>query len=153
MFIVLLSSVSAVVATRTALSEQYYYQLAKTAAEAGLVKAQACLKSSAYQQPWPNKLVPGVTCNGNEDQSVCDIDNNYPCKYVLYDINQQLQTTFDAKAFNDKDEDSNFGDKPTSILSTGTTQLTRTNQEVWREYKYHIKADLDADGHTILRTY
>lgn len=157
MFIVLLSSVSATVATRTALNEQYYYQLARTAAESGLIKAQACLQEGLGQgqegQPWDNQLVPGVKCDGLANTNICDVDDKtLGCNYVLFDSGQQVRTVFEVKAFKETDLVSNKGDIPSLILSTGTTQLFNESNQTWREYHYHLKADFDIN-YTILRTY
>lgn len=151
MFFVLLSSISATVAIRTALAEQYYYKLAKTAAEAGLTMAQACLEDNSGEQPWANQLVTGVSCDGVKDTDFCDIDNSSKdCAYVARDEKQKLRTKYKVTCANDGCES---GAPPTSLLITGETQLFNKNKDTWRQYFYYLKADIDSDGYTILRTY
>ncbi len=62
MLAVLVSSISAVAATRTALQSQFFAQLARTAAESGLAMAESCIKSGTTT--WSSPLRPGGTCAG-----------------------------------------------------------------------------------------
>ena len=62
MLAVLVTSISAVAATRTALQSQFFAQLARTAAESGLNMAESCIKSGTTT--WSNPLRPGGTCAG-----------------------------------------------------------------------------------------
>lgn len=66
MLIVLLTSVSAASSIRVALNEQHYNQLAQLAAESGLARADACLKSNNYTASWSSgaPLRPDTTCSG-----------------------------------------------------------------------------------------
>lgn len=66
MFIVLAAAVQSVVAVRVALKQQYYEQLAKSAGEAGVAFAQACLSQNGNIPQWTNEkpLQPGTDCEG-----------------------------------------------------------------------------------------
>lgn len=68
MLIVLFSAVSAITASRAALVDQYYNQLAREAAESGLAMAEACLKENSYTAQWDSSvsrsLRPNTNCNG-----------------------------------------------------------------------------------------
>lgn len=67
MLTVLTVAVSSVVAVRTALLTQYYEQLAKTAGEAGVAYAKACLAKNGNVPLWTNgkPLTPSSDCAGN----------------------------------------------------------------------------------------
>lgn len=67
MLMVLTVSVSSVVAIRTALQTQYYEQLAKTAGEAGVAYAKACLAKNGNVPLWSDvkPLTPATDCAGN----------------------------------------------------------------------------------------
>ena len=68
MLIVLAVSVTSVVAVRTALKTQYYEQLAKTAGEAGVAYAKACLAKSGNIPTWTDAkpLTPSSDCTGTQ---------------------------------------------------------------------------------------
>src|SRR5690606_22261972 len=68
LLMVLTVSVSSVVAVRTALQTQYYEQLAKTAGEAGVAYAKACLAKNGNVPLWSDvkPLTPATDCAGNE---------------------------------------------------------------------------------------
>lgn len=63
---VLFTALSAIAATRAALEDQYYNQIAREAAESGLAMAEACLKASAYVPQWTAAapLRPNTNCSG-----------------------------------------------------------------------------------------
>lgn len=67
MLMVLTVSVSSVVAVRTTLQTQYYEQLAKTAGEAGVAYAKACLAKNGNVPLWTDAkpLTPATDCAGN----------------------------------------------------------------------------------------
>lgn len=69
MMIVLVVAVSSVAAVRTALKTQYYEQLAKTAGEAGVALAKACLAKNNNIPQWTNAkpLTPVSDCTGEEN--------------------------------------------------------------------------------------
>ena len=62
MLAVLVTSISAVAATRTALQSQFFAQLARTAAESGLAMAESCINSGV--PTWDSPLRTGGTCAG-----------------------------------------------------------------------------------------
>lgn len=126
MIIVLLSSVSATVAVRTSMADQYYNQLAKNASEAGVAYALACLSLGDDGKNW-GELNPNVNCDGliidqsNDNSNFLDIQSNY-------------KTTFSVKC-----GDYSCGEVGTTdnLISTGYVRLLRDNEgisEVWREY-------------------
>ncbi len=67
MLTILAISVSSVATIRTALKAQYYEQLAKTAGEAGVAYAKACLAQSGNVPLWTDTkpLTPATDCAGN----------------------------------------------------------------------------------------
>ncbi len=67
LLMILTVSVSSVVAVRTALQTQYYEQLAKTAGEAGVAYARACLSQNNNVPLWSDAkpLKPNTDCAGN----------------------------------------------------------------------------------------
>lgn len=69
---ILAVSVTATTASRTALKNQYYTQLAQIAGEAGVAFAKACLEQSGNVPTWSddNPLQPGTDCNGVREASV-----------------------------------------------------------------------------------
>ena len=69
---ILAVSVTATTASRTALKNQYYTQLAQLAGEAGVEFAKSCLQQSGGVPTWSdtNPLQPGTDCNGIRDASV-----------------------------------------------------------------------------------
>ena len=68
MLTVLTVSVTSVVSVRTAILTQYYEQVAKTAGEAGVAYAKACLAKSGNVPLWTDAqpLRPNTDCAGNE---------------------------------------------------------------------------------------
>ncbi|HWT40354.1 MAG TPA: hypothetical protein VN081_03770 [Dongiaceae bacterium] len=67
MMMILTVSVSSVTAVRTALQTQYYEQLAKSAGEAGVAYAKACLAKNGNVPLWSDAkpLTPATDCAGN----------------------------------------------------------------------------------------
>lgn len=68
LLMVLTVSISSVVAVRTTLLTQYYEQLAKTAGEAGVAYAKACLAKNGNVPLWSDAkpLKPNTDCAGND---------------------------------------------------------------------------------------
>lgn len=90
MMIVLVTAVSAVTTSRTALNNQYYNQLAQEATESGALHAQECVFENQSVATWgsgmgDNGLRPGVDCNGAPQ---CSTPN---CYLVLQD---NVRTTY-----------------------------------------------------------
>ena len=67
LLMVLAISVTATVAVRTGLKNQYYVQLAQVAGEAGTAMAKACLAANANVPLWTDAkpLTPATDCSGN----------------------------------------------------------------------------------------
>ena len=67
MLTILVVSVSSVAAIRVTLKTQYYEQLAKSAGEAGIAYAKACLSKNGNVPLWTNAkpLRPSTDCAGN----------------------------------------------------------------------------------------
>ena len=68
MLTILAVSVTATVAVRTTLKNQYYAQLAQIAGEAGVAYAKACLAANGNIPKWTNvkPLTPSTDCAGNQ---------------------------------------------------------------------------------------
>jgi hypothetical protein len=86
MLLVLTTAIAGIVATRNALDDQRYMQLAKEATESGIAKAQACLRQSNYIPQWTtaNPLRPNTDCSGTIIASMSPYVMNTP----------QLKSTF-----------------------------------------------------------
>jgi hypothetical protein len=121
MLIVLVSAVGAAASVRTALDTQYYSQLAREAAEAGVVRAVDCLKSNGYTQQWAvsptwDDLRPGSTCAG--------LDSCGAGCYLVEESDHR--TTFEVgQLFTEGDAK--------RIYSYGSVQLKPTGVSSWRE--------------------
>lgn len=122
MLFVLLVAVQAVTTTRTALQNQYYNQLALEAAEAGIVKAEACLKQNEWISTWTDAkpLTASTDCFGNIVST---------CSAGCYILNQDRVRS-----------DFRVG-QVTSVAggiqlkADGTVnQLRKSNQAIWRSH-------------------
>ncbi len=140
MFIVLLAAVSAAVAVRTSLSDQYYNKLAQSAADAGAEYAKACLAQNNSKPLWGYSLRPGFTCQGERIDPTKD-----ETLYVM--SNDKIQTTFEVfctkptiKDANNKDVCDNT-DKLDSIKIVGTVSLLNKDKNVWRQYTHDARLD------------
>lgn len=114
---VLVAALSTTTSTRTALEEQYYSQLAREAAEAGWVKAEACLAMTGTAQ-WAasgKTLRPETDCYGNT--SITCPSTNSAC-YVA--MNGNIRTSFSVGAAITGD----YGKNAYTVNSV--TELTRT---------------------------
>lgn len=127
MLIVLLTAVQSVVSSRTALDTQYYNQLAREAAESGLVMAELCLRSNDYTPTWSDtsQLRPNTGCAGGapcNDSESCFVFNS-----------GNLRSTFflgDATA---------DGSGRVVVRSQGRVELLRSStQEAWRTYEVSL---------------
>lgn len=120
MLMILVTGVSAVVAVRASLNQQYYDQLANSAAEAGTVLARACLQANGNVATWTNAkpLKPNTDCNGDELPS--------SSAYVLE--NNNLRTYFVVK------QPAAGGDnRAIAASSQGFIEVLRTSSDkAWR---------------------
>lgn len=117
LMMVLVAALSTTTSTRTALEEQYYSQLAREAAEAGWVKAEACLAMTGTAQ-WAasgKTLRPETDCYGNT--SITCPSTNSAC-YVA--MNGNIRTSFSVGAATTGD----YGKNAYTVNSV--TELTRT---------------------------
>lgn len=120
MLIVLAAAVQATVASGSAIKSQYYNQLASTAAESGVVKAQTCLGSNNYIATWTDAkpLKPNTDCNGDVVSGASE--------YVLE--SDQIRTSFSVPYPEDYDGTQ-------KITASGTAALVRKSSgQTWRQY-------------------
>lgn len=122
MLIVLVASITLASSVGTALSSQYYNQLAREAAESGLANANFCLKAYNFTPTWTddNPLVPDTDCTG--------VSPNGASKWIVNSNN--IRTTFSVS------KPVAAGASSLRFVSTGTVQLTRTSDQnaVWRTF-------------------
>ena len=102
MLIVLISSIAAATSIRSAMDSQYYDQLAREAAEAGIARAQGCLQQSASIATWSDAkpLTPWTNCNGDPlTAETCPVSNatntNPACGVIVTDT---IRTSFSVGA-------------------------------------------------------
>ncbi|MEI7689707.1 MAG: hypothetical protein WCI79_01925, partial [Candidatus Saccharibacteria bacterium] len=136
MLTVLLVAVVSTSAVRASLNSQYYNQLAKSAADAGMVFAKGCLEVNNDIPQWTNNspLTPATDCTG---VSIPGASN-----FVLDDTDNKLQSTFSVGCVG-----CTGSNKLTEIVASGTTRLLRpSNGTEWRRYnqtsrlgKYELK--------------
>lgn len=131
LMMVLMAALSTTTSTRTALEEQYYSQLAREAAEAGWVKAEACLNQTGTAQ-WAGSgksLRPETDCYGNT--AITCPSANAAC-YV--GVNGNIRTSFNIGAPSVGD----YG--KTSYTVNSITELTRTGSPttVWKSVNASI---------------
>ena len=111
MMIILVTAVQASASVRTALSNQYYNNLAAEAAEAGIMFAHACIQNKDGYASW-NQLQPDTDCNGNGI-------NGLPNGRYLIKRDGDMRTTFNVSATSSVDAD------PYNLTVTGSVQLLR----------------------------
>ena len=125
LLIVLTTALASAVASRNALNDQYYNQLARTAAESGAQMAIACITSNYQSVQWSNDtpLAPNTDCTG------ASINGSSPYLLELGTTN----TSFSVGA-------------PTmsggiwTIETTARVDRVRTsNQAVWRSYSLNTR--------------
>ena len=144
MLIVLLASITAASSIRTAMDTQYYEQLAREAAEAGIARAQGCLQQSASTPTWTNAkpLTPWTNCNGDPLTSeTCPATNATNTKTACgVFVGNNIRTTFSV------------GLPTTSasgvqiILAQGTASTIRTTDgSVVRTYDTSTSASVGAN--------
>lgn len=129
MISVLVITMSATTATRNALKEQKYTQLAQLAAEAGQNYAKACLALNNNVPTWTSikPLKPNTDCTGTETVSCTDASTNGSC-FVLIDGN--IKTTFSV-GYPVVD----YAGKTTTIPASGSAKIIRTSTgTAWKTY-------------------
>lgn len=131
MLAVLLAAVSAVGVSRMALDAKYYDQLAREAAESGLIKAQACLRQNNYVPQWTAAapLRPNTNCAGATVSGASAYVHN----------NSRTQTTFEVPA------PELLANGVQRIVANGTANRIRlSNASVWRTYRAETFAMVSA---------
>ena len=134
MMIVLVTAVTSVTTTRTALNNQYYNQLAKEAAESGIVKADMCVRSNQMTVTWTSAspLRPNTDCHGN---IVAGMN-----AYVLE--HSDLRTSFSIGV------ESISTDQDTGTMrAEGVLERVRAvDNQVWQTHTQLLRADLRKDS-------
>lgn len=129
LLMVLTVSITSVVTIRSSLKTQYYEQLAKTAGEAGVEFAKACLAQNNNVPLWTNAnpLRPGTSCNGTYAPGVCPSTSDDRCWVML---SAGMRTGFSV------DRPSLDGEgRAVAIPNAGYAELLRaSNGAVWRKY-------------------
>ena len=130
MLMVLVTAITAVVATRTALDDQYYRQLARNAAESGIAKATACIRQNSYLMTWSGAggtLTPQTACSGV-------VQAGLPL-YVSETPSERTTFTLTESAINGAYY---------TIESTGTVELLRSsNGDVWKRYTSSVRTTIN----------
>ena len=111
MMIILVTAVQASASVRTALSNQYYNNLAAEAAESGIMFANACTQKSDGYASW-SQLQPNTNCSGEGFDGM---------RRYLID-NDDMRTTFSVSSTTLADD--NFSD-PYDLTVSGSVQLLR----------------------------
>lgn len=126
MLIVLVAAATSVAATRSALNVQYYNQLAREAADSGILHAQECIFANNMASTWGDagnkKLRPGLSCAGGWQ---CSSANCYIVR------NDKIRTTYEIGS------PTTSPDGSTDVAVTGKTELLRPGSgTVWDTYTY-----------------
>lgn len=133
MLMVLISAATASSSIRTALNGQYYSQLAREAAEAGLARATDCLSGNGYVAQWTtaNPLRPNTTCSGG-----AGCTSGSTC-FVM--TNGNTRTTFQVS----QPVDQNVSQL---VTATGRVELLRPSDgSVWRTFTETVNARVGID--------
>ncbi len=142
MLIVLVGAVTATTATRTALNEQYYDQLAQAAGDAGVAYAKACLNANANTPQWSNAnpLMPNTNCSGAPNGGYsCPSATDTRCSVTL---NGNIRSSFSV-GMPTLDSDGHA----VTIPKNGFVDILRTsNSAVWRTYKQQAAQPAVAPG-------
>ena len=101
MLIVLTSALVAATSIRSTVQQQYYDQLAREAAESGLVQAKACVEGNDFDVTWDDSkpLQPNTDCNGDETASCAASANTVGCSVVTgteYVTSYKVYPSYDA---------------------------------------------------------
>lgn len=115
MMVILVTAVQASASVRTALSNQYYNNLAAEAAESGIMFANACTQKSDGYASW-SQLQPNTNCNGEGFDGM---------RRYLID-NDDMRTTFSVSSTTLADD--NVSD-PYDLTVSGSVQLLRKSDK------------------------
>lgn len=131
MMTVLVASVSSVASIRSAVSTQYYNQLAKTASESGVAYAKSCIESNAGSVTWSDekKLGPNTDCSGNQLVGFTCPENSLDERCSVY-VGDNVLSSFSVGA-----PTVGSGGVVTKITANGIVNLLRSSDSVsWRTY-------------------
>jgi len=134
MLMVLVTAVSATTAVRSALENQRYTELAKTAADAGVVFAEACLRISDNAVTWSDAqpLKPNTDCNGEEQEALSAYIREYD-DYRTYFVVGEPQL--------------NGNSEPIEAASQGYVEALRTSTgTAWRVFSGSAVSALSVAG-------
>lgn len=128
MLIVLVAAASAASSVNAALDRDFYRQLAREAAESGVVRAVDCLKDNGYVAQWTtsSRLYPGSPCTG--EPSTCVEVGDCDLIAPLSSARSQYRTTFTVYR-----PSSLTAAQSQDVLSAGTVQLLRPDNSVYEE--------------------
>lgn len=130
MLSVLLVALQTSFASRFALDSQYYNSLARQAAEAGLARANACLKSNNYIPQWSGKPL-----RVNGDCTGADPCTGAGCYLVS---NSSYRTSFSVAAPTHTVDSQH-------VTAVGKVELLRTSTGApWKEYTYTAASRMGA---------
>lgn len=128
---ILVTASTSVAAVRNSLKAQYYEQLAKSAGEAGVAYAKACLSKNSNMPLWTDAkpLTPSTDCAGNE---LIDTETACPANSICSVVyTGSLRSSFKVGR---PVVDGNG--RAITIPHTGYVELLRSsNGAVWRTYK------------------
>lgn len=129
MLLVLVTAITSVVATRMALQDQYYSQLAREAAESGLEYATGCLNQDGASVTWSDStpLQTNTNCSGVVQVSCPTNVRNTRCGVI---DSATLRTTFSVGAPVDD------GNKREFAVSGKVELLRASNSQAWKSYDY-----------------
>ncbi len=131
MMVVLLSAVGSSTAVRSAITDQYYNQLARSASDSGLAYAQACMESNGITWSDTSPLGPNTDCYGVQLAGFSCVDN-YSEPRCFASFNNRIVSTFSVKS---PEVDATGEIK--KISSKGTTSLLRSSDNTARrQYSY-----------------
>jgi hypothetical protein len=131
MLVVLLSAVSSTAAVRGAIIEQYYNQMSRSAADSGLVYAQACLEAGGVTWSDSSPLGPNTDCAGVQLAGFdCTATPTDP-KCVV-SVNDNIVSTFSVMA-----PEVDGSGEITKISSKGITSILRSSDNTPRRQFSH----------------
>lgn len=139
MLAVLIVAIQAVVASRAALNEQYYTQLAREAAESGLALAESCLTTNNGEANWSN-LRPFTDCDGNfiDASNHCETDAQKQTALCTVYRSDTVRSTFTVST-----PSSSPDGQTRQIASKGSVERVRkSNAQVWDRKEYTTYAQV-----------
>lgn len=133
----LFTAVSAVAASRAAMSDQYYSQLAREAAESGVAMAESCLRSNNFEPQWTTPLAPDKQCNG------ATVTPTAPSAYMYED--SKICMTYSVPGPTAVE-----GGSIQFLIATGTVSLKRKSNNscgsAWKTYSVQVNGRVGAEA-------